>query len=277
MSHSLVAEEVGMSATQAVSGKAAQHGELWGARARDWATNEEQQLPTYEEAIRRVGIRAGHSVLEVGCGSGVFLRAVADLGAAAHGIDASAALVGLARERAPEADVRVGDMQALPFEDDRFDVVAGFNSFFFADDIVAALREAGRVAKRGAPIVIQVWGPPDRCQLSAVKGAMAPFMPPPKAGAPAPPPLWQPGILEELAQHAGLTPDEAFDTSWAYEWPGDDELARSLLAPGLAVTAIRRAGEGPVRAAIVDAMAPYRRPDGGYHVENEWHYLVAHA
>jgi ubiquinone/menaquinone biosynthesis C-methylase UbiE len=53
-------------------------------------------------------------------------------------------------------------MEALPYEDDSFDLVTGFNSFFFATDIVAALREAGCVAKPGAPVVIQVWGPHER-------------------------------------------------------------------------------------------------------------------
>ena len=59
----------------------------------------------------------------------------------------------------PEADLSVGDMQFLPSRTTRFDVVAGFNSFFFAADMVAALREAGRVGRsRAAPVVIQVWG-----------------------------------------------------------------------------------------------------------------------
>jgi len=44
----------------------------------------------------------------------------------------------------------------LLYEDDTYDLVTGFNSFFFANDMVAALREAGRVAKPGAPVVIQV-------------------------------------------------------------------------------------------------------------------------
>jgi len=266
-----------MPATTAGSGSAARHGELWGARALDWAGNEEQQLPTYEEAIRRVGIGAGQRVLEVGCGSGVFLRAVADHGATPHGIDASEALVELAKRRVPEADVRVGDMQALPFEDDHFDVVAGFNSFFFADDIVAALREAGRVAKPAAPVVIQVWGPPERCGLSSVRAALAPFLPPPQPGAPSPPQLWQPGVLEGMAEQAGLTPDDTFDVAWAYEWADDDELTRALLSPGVAVGAIQRSGEEPVRAAIVEAMAASRRDGGSYRVENEWHYVVARA
>jgi ubiquinone/menaquinone biosynthesis C-methylase UbiE len=79
-----------------------------------------------------------------------------------HGLDASEALLELARERVPEADLRLGDLEALPYEEDLFDVVAGFNSFFFAVDLVGALREAGRVAKPEAPVVIQVWGRHDR-------------------------------------------------------------------------------------------------------------------
>jgi hypothetical protein len=41
------------------AGSAARWGPLWGARPDDWAAGEEQQTPTYEEAIRRVGIAAG--------------------------------------------------------------------------------------------------------------------------------------------------------------------------------------------------------------------------
>src|SRR5262245_998728 len=143
-------------------GSAAQWGPLWGARAHDWAEDEEQQLPTYEAAIRRVGIGPGQHVLEVGCGSGVFLRAAADRGAVVTGLDASDALGEIATGRVPEADIRVGDMQFLPFDDDSFDVVAGFNAFFFAADMVEALREARRVAKPGGPVVIQVWGRPEQ-------------------------------------------------------------------------------------------------------------------
>jgi len=259
------------------TGSAERHADLWGARARDWADTEEQQLPTYELGIERAGIGAGDAVLEVGCGSGVFLRAVADRGARVAGIDAAAPLLDIARERVPEADLHAGDMQFLPFEDDEFDAVAGFNSFFFAADMVAALREAGRVAKPGAPIVIQVWGPPGRCDLSAMKTAFHKLLPPPDPDAPQPPPLWKPGVLEEIATAAGLTPDVAFDTAWAYEYPDDDALARAMLAPGLVVEAIRFAGGRPIGEAILDALAPYRTADGGYRLQNEWHYLLARS
>jgi SAM-dependent methyltransferase len=266
-----------MTATASATGSAERWGPLWGARAQDWAANEEQQIPTYEEALRRVGLEAGQRVLDVGCGSGVFLRVAADRGADVFGVDASKALIALTRARVPEADVRVGDMQFLPYEDGSFDLVAGFNSFFFAADMVAALREAGRVAKPGAPIVVQVWGRPDRCDLTALKHAAASVAPAPDPAAPTPPALWEPGVLEGIAAAAGLTPQSSFDISWAYEFPDEVTLARAMLSPGLIVELMEVVGEGTVHTAIVGALAPYRVPAGGYRLENEWHTLIASA
>jgi SAM-dependent methyltransferase len=251
------------------------HGELWGARARDWAANEVQQLPTYEEALRRVGDVAGRSVLDIGCGSGVFLRAAADRGACVSGLDASQALLAIARERVPDADLRSGDMESLPWDDDAFDVVGGFNSFFFAGDIVGALREAARVARPGATVVVQVWGRPGRCDLTAMKHAMAAALPAREPDGPPPPPLWQPGVLEHLAAEAGMEPQEAFDVSWDYEYADDDALARGLLSVGLAVEASRIVGEDVLRDAFVSALAAYRTPGGGYRLRNEFHLLLA--
>jgi SAM-dependent methyltransferase len=266
-----------MTTTSSAGGSAERWGPLWGSRPHDWALNEDQQLPTYEEAIHRAGLAAGQRVLEVGCGSGVFLRAAADRGASVVGLDASESLVELARERVPEADLVVGDMQFLPFDDDGFDLVAGFNSFFFAADMVAALREAGRVAKPGAAVVIQVWGQPDRCDLTAMKQAIAPLAPPPDPNVPAPPSLWEPGVLEGIAKQAGLTPRNAYDISWAFEFPDEDTLARAMLSPGLIAGLVEAIGERPVRDAIIEGLHPYRTPNGRYRLKNEWHTLIASA
>ena len=263
--------------TATASGSARRHGPLWGARAADWAASEDQQVPTYEVAIRRVGIAAGQAVLDVGCGTGVFLRLAADRGARVFGLDASEALLRIARERVPEADLRAGDMQFLPYEDDRFDTVTGFNAFFFAADMVAALREAGRVAKPGRAVVVQVWGRPERCDLQAMKGAVAQFMPAPAPGAPPRPALWAEGVLEAMAADAGLEPESAFDVSWAYEFADEDALARAMLAPGLVVELLRTVPEDAMRRAILYALAPYRTAGGGYRLRNEWHFLVARA
>jgi SAM-dependent methyltransferase len=266
-----------MSATEARSGSAERFGPLWGSRPRDWAENEHRQVPTYEEAIRRVGVAPGQRVLDVGCGTGVFLRLVAERGAQPFGLDASEALLEIARERVPEADLRVGEMEALPYTDDSFDLVTGFNSFFFAADLVGALREAGRVAKPGAPVVIQVWGRPERCDLEAQKQVARRYLPPPPADAPAPPKLWEPGVLEELASEAGLTPESTFDKRYAFEYPDEQTLARLLTAPmGIGALAGPER-EDTLRREIIEALAPYRRPDGSYRLGNEFHYLIARA
>jgi SAM-dependent methyltransferase len=259
------------------TGSAERWGPAWGSRADDWAATEEQQLPTYEAAIDEVGLAPGQRVLEVGCGSGVFLRAAADRGADVVGLDASEALVELARKRVPEADLRVGELQFLPYEDDVFDVVAGFNSFFFAADIVAALREAGRVAKAGAPVVIQVWGRPDRSALTALHPAFAPFLPPPDPDSPRGSELWEPGVLERFATDAGLSPVRTFDISWAYVYTDADELARAMLSAAGIGAFVGPEREPALREAVLDALAPYRTADGGYRLENEWHTLIARA
>lgn len=248
-------------------------GALWGALAADWAEHEEQLAPTYEAALERVDVTAGRSVLDVGCGSGVFLRLAADRGAAVSGIDASSELVALARARVPEADVRVGDLQSLPWRDDAFDVVTGFNSFFFAADLVGALREARRVTRPGGELVIQVWGRPERCDLATMTHAV-------RALRPAPSPkvaLAEPGVLEALAAEAGLRPREAFDHAYAIDFPDEETLVRLMLSPGPVVEAADHVGAGAVREAISASLAGCRAADGSYRLSNEWHYLVATA
>jgi SAM-dependent methyltransferase len=260
-----------------LGGSAERWGPLWGARPADWALSEDQQSPTYEEALRRVELCPGQLVLDIGCGAGAFLRLVAARGGRAFGLDASEALLKLARQRVPDADLRLGEMEALPYDNDTFDLVTGFNSFFFANDIVAALREAGRVAKPGGRVVIQVWGPHERNDLEEVKHVIRPFMPPRPADAPPEPDYSRPGVLEELANRAGLTPETAFDATWAFEYRDEDTLGRAMVAVAGIAAAIGPDREQEVKAAIVEGLAAHRTPDGSYRVQNEYHYLIARA
>jgi SAM-dependent methyltransferase len=264
-------------ASAAVTGSASRWGPLFGARPADWALSEDRQQPAYEAALEHTGLEPGWRVLDVGCGVGAFLRLVAERGGDPHGIDASDALIEFARERLPGADLRVGEMEELPWDDHTFDLVTGFNSFFFADDMVGALCEAGRVTRPGAPIVIQVWGAHEQCDLEAMKQFARPFLPQRPPDAPPDPDFSQPGALQALATQAGLTPETEFDAAWVLEYPDAETLGRALVAvAGLALLAGPER-EQELKTAIVEGLDSYRTPKGSYRLSNEFHYLIAHA
>jgi SAM-dependent methyltransferase len=168
-------------------------------------------------------------------------------------------------------------MEALPYEDDTFDLVTGFNSFFFANDMVAAVREAGRVAKPGAPVVIQVWGPYERRDLEAMMEIAHPYLPPRPPDAPPEPELWRPGVLEEIATLAGLEPAEAFDVTWAYEYPDSEVLGRAMMAPAGIAALVGPEREAEVRTAIIEGLEPFRTEQGSYQLQNEFRCLIARA
>ncbi len=261
----------------AVTGSAERWGPLWGARPADWALSEDQQVPSYEDALARAGFQPGQSVLDIGCGVGAFLRLVAERGGHPHGIDASQALLDAARSRLPEADLRHGDMEALPYADDTFDLVTGFTSFFFADDVVAALREAGRVAKPGAAVVITVWGPHEANDLEAVKAVIRPYFPPRPADAPAEPDYAEPGVLEDIASRAGLEPETTFDTTFAFVFEDAHTVRRAMVAPAGIALLVGPDREDEVKDAIERGLASYRAADGSYRLQNTFHTLIARA
>jgi SAM-dependent methyltransferase len=100
--------------------------------------------------IDRAGLQEGDRGLDVGCGPGAALAALAGrLGAQrVAGVDPSTPFVELARRRVPGTDVRVGAAEALPFEDASFDVVVSQLVVNFMADPRLGVGEMRRVAKR---------------------------------------------------------------------------------------------------------------------------------
>lgn len=236
--------------TKTTESPAKLQGDLWGARARDWADVMEGWngwgVPLYRHVLERVPVSSGTRLLDVGCGAGRFARIAADRGAQVAGIDATAPFVGIARERVRGADFRVGDMEQLPWEDDCFDVVTGFNSFFIAGDMVNALREARRVARPGAIVAMTVFGRPDRCESTSVFSSLARFAPSrpvddEQSDAEPGAPLHQQGALEAIATQAGLTPREAGYVSVAEHYPDLETMVRGYCAAAPFVRAARAA------------------------------------
>jgi SAM-dependent methyltransferase len=255
-------------------GSAAVQGALWGARARDWAELQEpNHVPYFEAVLDAVNAGPGTHLLDAGCGSGLAAVLAAKRGARVSGLDAAEGLVAIARERVPEGDFRVGDLESLPWDAGSFDVVTAFNSVQYAAD----LAELRRVARPDAAVAVVVWAAPERNDAKALLAAIGSLLPPPPPGAGGPFALSVPGALEELLASAGLEPETAGEVPAPFEFADLDAAWRSIAAAGPGIRAIREAGEERAKATITAAYTPFRQPDGRYRLENAFRYVVARA
>jgi SAM-dependent methyltransferase len=249
---------------------------VWTAGAADWAELQEPQFdPAYRAVLDVLEPWAGVGLLDVGCGTGRFAALARERGATVAGADGSAAMVALARHRLPEADLRAADMARLPWDSGAFDVVTGFNSFQFAADPVAALAEAARLARPGGRVLVAVLGPRAQSQTGAVLAGLRASLPSLPAGGPDPFALSEPGQVEQAMTRAGLLAvgrRQVVACPWGYA--DLDAALRGLLSGGPAGYAVEHLGTDAVAGAAVDALAPFRRPDGGYLLGNTVHYVV---
>ena len=144
-----------------------------------------------EVVVERSGLEPGMEVLDVACGSGNATIPAARSGARVTGLDASPALLALARERAADAMVEVdwveGDPQQPPFDDASFDRVISTFGHMFAPDHRRVAEEMLRVCRPGGAVAIACWTPDGA--IGRMFGAIGELGPPPEPGAEAPT-LW---------------------------------------------------------------------------------------
>jgi SAM-dependent methyltransferase len=256
----------------------AANGKLWGAAAEDWAAIQEQTCrPVYEAVFAKVGVTAGMQYLDAGCGAGMATQIAAVLGAHVFGLDAAEPLLEIARRRVPTGDYKLGELEQLPFGDDTFDLVTGFNSFQYAADPKAALAEAKRVAKPGAPVVIMTWGKPEGMEAASLVAALRPLMPPPPPGAPGPFALSDETALRAFAEAAGLEPVELMDVDSPWVYADLQTALRGLGSSGVAARAAGNSSKEAVDAAHAAALAPFVQADGSYRIGATFRCLVTRA
>lgn len=167
-----------------------------------------------EPVLQAAEARPGDRLLDVACGTGVVARAAADRVApngTVTGLDLNQAMLAVARRVAPEIDWRQGDVAALPFGDDAFDVVTCQAGVFFFPDTTGALAEMARVTRPSGRVVVQ--------SFSSLQAQ----------------PAYGPWV-RMVARHAGPEATELLGTYWAH---GNPEVMRAHCADArLRVTAL---------------------------------------
>jgi SAM-dependent methyltransferase/alkylhydroperoxidase family enzyme len=223
----------------------------WGRQAVEFATLcEPTNSREYVALHHRLGVGAGDRLLDVACGAGLAVELASLRGARCAGIDASPRLLAVARDRNPDADLRVGDMHALPWDDRAFDVVTSFRGIWGTTP--GAVSEVYRVLVPGGRVGLTVWG---HIKASPGAWALAPFAlatSPKVQNQAAMVALGRPGAGEALLQDAGFTDVERVDIPFVFEFSDPEAYARALASTGPAFEAIEAVGEASFREAAVE-------------------------
>ncbi|MET9539700.1 class I SAM-dependent methyltransferase [Streptomyces sp. NPDC006553] len=125
------------------------------------AENENNLVNAFYERpamLALAGDVAGRRILDAGCGAGSLSAALRERGAVVTGVDASAAMLALARRRLGEdTALHVADLRdPLPFDDGAFDDVAASLVLHYLEDWGPTLAELRRVLRPGGRLIASV-------------------------------------------------------------------------------------------------------------------------
>lgn len=224
--------------------------------------------PLYERVL--ADVPEGASILDVGCGPGLFAAFATKRGLAVTGIDADRSAVAAAQREVPGATFEIGDAHQLAGS---YDLVALVQVLAHVTNPIKVLKEAARV---GGLVRATVWGREEESDVRLFGEALAPFLPSRGARRPpaGPPPLTEPDRFRKIATTAGLEVVALDEIRCPFDYPDEDALVGPLLTADIGRYAVNTAGPAAVREAVLSAFAPRRHGDG-YRLWNLFRVLDA--
>ncbi len=246
--------------------------ELWnGPAARAWIDRQEmldRLLEPFVASLLEVVPRASRwNVLDVGCGTGATTLALArHTGAECVGVDISAPMLEVARNRAADAGVAArfacADAQRHDFGGSRFDAIVSRFGVMFFDDPPAAFANLLAATRAGGALRFLSWrsAAENPFMTTAERAAMQvlPELPPRPAAGPGQFALSDPRHIRAVLEHAGWCDIDVRPLDVACSFP-ESELHAYVTRLG-PLGAILEQRDEAARARILDAVLPAFAP-----------------
>jgi SAM-dependent methyltransferase len=230
--------------------------------------------PANERVFELLGVGTGTRLVDIACGSGLAANLARRRGAEVSGVDAAGALIAIARARTPDGDFRVGDMFALPFDDESFDVATSFNGIWKGCE--AAVVEARRVLVARGRFGMTFWGRFERLGLmpyflkviehSGTSHAAASI----EQGD-----TGRPGVVEEMLESAGFRFLQRGSVEVVNEWPDVQTAVRALAAAGPSIPPIEAIGYEALCDSLSEVLAPLCDDAIGIRISSELGWVTA--
>jgi ubiquinone/menaquinone biosynthesis C-methylase UbiE len=250
-------------------------GRGWGARATEWAYLwEPYALPANEVLFDRLGVNAGIRLLDIACGSGFAASVAARRGAVVSGIDASEQLATIAAARTPSGSFRAGNMFALPYPDDSFDLATSFNGIWKGCE--DAHEEAKRVLVPEGRLGLTFWGRFEQLGLMPYFLKVIELSPSSHGRATTELGDTQ-NVIEDMLSAAGFEALERGTVTVVNEWPDTSTAVRALAAAGPSVPAIETVGYKAFCEALREVISPLCDRDVGLRITSEFDWITAEA
>jgi SAM-dependent methyltransferase len=251
-------------------------GKLWSTAPPYWAQHFEPWFsPMYQTVLKQLELSDKDKLLDAGCGSGLFIHLAIGTGAEIIGLDAAQGLLELARLRNPQISFLQQDLETMPFKENTFDVVTGFNSYQYACSFGNALKEATRVLKPGGRLVLGMWDKPHKSDATDVLEAINTLLPLPANDATGLYALSEDGRMERefLDNHLKMSFKTRVSCPFLYSSLTDG--IKSFMGTGPAAAAMNHSSREIVEETISQALRPFHLVDDLYFLQNSFLVFIA--